>query len=159
MPSVCVVRRSLSATVGLVVAGCKNESPGETGAAAAVPEVTVAHPTMRIVPDYAEYTGGTDALDSVDIRARVSGYLQKINFKAGDTVTTGQLLFQIDPDPFQADYDKAKAQVTGLDLRLDRLKKDVERYTILLPQKAVSQQDFDKAVADEAGDGRQHRWG
>lgn len=144
-----LIAGALCATLGLVVAGCKNESPGETGAAAAVPEVTVAHPAMKLVPDYAEYTGRTEAADSVDIRARVSGYLKKTDFKAGDIVKTGQILFLIDPDTFQADYDKAKAQVTALTARLDRLKKDVERYTVLLPQKAVSQQDYDKAVSDE----------
>ena len=138
---------ALGVTFGLV--GCKNESPGESGAAAAVPEVTVAHPAMKLVPDYAEYTGRTEAVDSVDIRSRVSGYLKKTDFKAGDTVKTGQVLFLIDPDTFQAEYDNAKAQVTALTARRDRLKKDVERYTVLLPQKAVSQQDYDKAVADE----------
>ena len=114
-----------------------------------LPEVTVANPSVRQVPDYAEYTGRTDALESVDIRSRVSGYLKKIDFKPGDEVPTGKVLFQIDPDPFQADVDKAKAQVTTLTTRLARLKKDVERYTALLPQKAISQQDYDKAVADE----------
>jgi len=128
--------------------GCK-ETSTEQPAAKSLPDVTVAHPALRRIPDYAEFTGRTDALDSVDLRARVSGYLQKINFKPGDEVTTGQLLFQIDPDPFQAALDQAKGQVTALTARSERLKKDVERYTTLLPQKAISQQDFDKAVAEQ----------
>jgi multidrug efflux pump subunit AcrA (membrane-fusion protein) len=75
------------------------------------PIVTVAVPTVEPVADYADFTGRTDAVSTVKIRARVSGYLVRVAFKDGDIVKEGALLYQIDPRPFQADLDQAKGVV------------------------------------------------
>ena len=73
---------------------------------AAVP-VTVSLPIEREVSDYEDFTGPTEAVESVDIRARVTGYLDKVCFQEGAEVKKGDLLFEIDPRPFQAKYDEA----------------------------------------------------
>jgi RND family efflux transporter MFP subunit len=75
------------------------------------PTVTVSYPLVREITDYAEYTGRTAAVDSVQVRARVSGYLQKVNFKDGSEVQAGEVLYVIDPRPYQAAVRQAQAQV------------------------------------------------
>jgi RND family efflux transporter MFP subunit len=93
----------------LGVVGC-NRPPAE-GPGGGPPAVTVSEPLQREITDYAEYTGRTAAIDSVQVRARVSGYLQKINFKEGTDVTKGAVLYEIDPRPYQIALDQASAQV------------------------------------------------
>ncbi len=74
------------------------------------PAVTVAHPVVRSVEQFTDLTGTLAAVQAVDLRARVSGYIQKVFFKDGDVVKAGQKLVQIDPAPFQAELDKARAE-------------------------------------------------
>jgi RND family efflux transporter MFP subunit len=76
------------------------------------PPVTVSRPIERTVTDYEAYSGRTEAIDSVQVRARVNGYLLKINFQDGAEVREGDVLFEIDPRPYQAALDQASAQVT-----------------------------------------------
>src|ERR1700693_3303868 len=73
--------------------------------------VTVAKAVEKEVVNYQEYTGNTAAVSSVDIRARVSGYLEKVSFQEGAIVKAGDLLFVIDPRPYQAAFDQAQANV------------------------------------------------
>jgi RND family efflux transporter MFP subunit len=73
--------------------------------------VSVSNPVQRSVTDYADYTGRTQAIDSVTIQARVSGYLTKVSFKEGANVKKGDILFEIDPRPYEAQYMAAKASV------------------------------------------------
>ena len=79
-----------------------------------MPIVTVALPIPREVVDHEEFTGRTDAVSRVDIRARVSGYLIHVNFKDGDVVKLNDVLYQIDPRPFQDDLDLAKGALESL---------------------------------------------
>jgi RND family efflux transporter MFP subunit len=81
-------------------------------------QVLVSQPVERQVTDYAEFTGTTDALISVDIRPRVSGYLQKIAFREGEFVKKGQLLFVIDPKPIQTSLDQARAKAKRYEVEL-----------------------------------------
>src|SRR5712692_3389998 len=133
-------------TLCLTLVGCKREPP----ALAATPPtvVMVSQPVEREITDYNEYTGRTAAVEAVEIRARVSGYLIKVNFREGFVVKKGDLLLQIDPRPFQAVLDQAKGQVTQLEARLARAEADVTRDQRLLPKGAASQKDLDQAVAD-----------
>ncbi len=127
------------------------------GCSEAPPEVTTAPPTVIVqvpvekeVTNYEEFTGRTDAVNRVDIRARVSGYLIKVNFKDGDIVNQGDLLYEIDPRPFQADLDMAKGQLERLQAQKKLLDIQVERYEKLAVKGAASQQDVDQYVAQQA---------
>src|SRR5260370_22762376 len=75
----------------------------------APPEVAVSRLVVREVADYVDFTGRLDAAQTVDLRARVTGYLDKIDFRAGAAVKRGDVLFEIDPRPYQAELDKAQA--------------------------------------------------
>ena len=77
------------------------------------PAVTVSQPVRQTITDYAEFTGNTEAVESVKIRARVEGFLEAVNFEAGVAVEEGDLLFVIDPKPFQAKLDKAEAELAS----------------------------------------------
>jgi membrane fusion protein, multidrug efflux system len=130
----------------LALVSCKREPPAL--AATPPPVVLVSHPVQREVSDYYEYTGRTAAVEAVEVRARVSGYLVKVNFREGALVKKGDLLFQIDPRPFQAVLDQAKGQVAQWEAKLARAEADVARDERLLPKGAASQKDLDQAVAD-----------
>jgi RND family efflux transporter MFP subunit len=93
----------------VVLAGCA--PPANTYAPPAAPEVTVSHPIRRQVTDYLEYTGTTEAYETVDLRARVTGFLEQVLFKPGARVKRGDLLFVIDRRPFQATVSRLKAQI------------------------------------------------
>src|SRR5689334_17541682 len=95
----------------LALAGCAR-APSEAPAAAP-PPVTVSYPVERAVTDYADFTARTAAVDSVELRARVSGYLDKANFKEGALVKKGDLLFEIDPRTYQAVLRNAEGNLAG----------------------------------------------
>jgi RND family efflux transporter MFP subunit len=88
------------------------------------------------------------AVEEVEVRARVRGYLIKINFTEGAEVKQGEVLFEIDPRPFQAELDAAKGQVAQWEAKLTRAEADVARNERLLPKGAASQKDLDTAIAD-----------
>src|SRR5579859_2518004 len=94
----------------IVLGGCRHsdeQGPAANGSLT----VSVAYPLDKHIVDYARFTGRTAAVDAVQVRARVSGYLQKINFTDGSDVKQGAVLYEIDPRPYQAAYDQAEAQV------------------------------------------------
>jgi RND family efflux transporter MFP subunit len=133
--------------VPLALVGCTAEPPAVTPPA---PVVSVAEPIARQVTDYEDFTGRTDAVSTVDIRARVSGYLVKVSFKDGDVVKQGDLLYEIDPRPFQEDLERAKGQVERLEAEKKLLAIQVERYRKLAEKGAGSQQDLDQYLAQQA---------
>jgi RND family efflux transporter MFP subunit len=130
----------------LGIGGCHSEPPPMM--AMPPPTVTISQPVERPVIDYDEYTGRTAAVEEVEVRARVSGYLIKRNFKEGSEVQKGDLLFLIDPRPFQTVLDAAKGQVAQWEAKLARAEADVARNQRLLPKGAASQKDLDNAMAD-----------
>lgn len=101
------------------------------------------HPISQIVASHDEFTGHIAAIDSVVIRARVSGYLAKVNFIDGQEVTKGDLLFQIDPRPYQAEVDRTQAELQKSQSVLDLSNKDFERATGLFASKAISTEEYD----------------
>jgi RND family efflux transporter MFP subunit len=113
------------------------------------PKVTVSQPSSRDVVEWEEYTGRLEAAESVEIRARVNGYLQSIHFKDGAIVKKGDLLFVIDPRPYQAELERAKAEVALAMARLERTDKDLARAQKLLQVHAASQEEVDTRVADQ----------
>jgi membrane fusion protein (multidrug efflux system) len=115
------------------------------------PEVQVAEVVQKDVPIYIELVGATLGSEDVEIRARVDGYLFSINFIEGTFIRKGQLLYRIDPQPFEAALAEAKADLDTARARLGKTKNDVARLTPLAKQQAVSQQELDNAVsANEA---------
>ncbi len=128
----------------LSINGCENQS-GSTAAPAQShpPSVKIAQPMAQDVTEWDEYTGRIEAVSSVDIRSRVSGYLEKVNFKAGDKVKKGDLLFLIDPKPFSALLNFAVAELDRAKARLELAKNDLERAERLFRAKAISEEEHD----------------
>jgi RND family efflux transporter MFP subunit len=113
------------------------------------PKVTVSQPVVRNVVESDEYTGRLEAVDSVDIRARVNGYLQSVHFTDGAIVKKGTLLFVIDPRPYQAELNRAKAQLEQAIARFERTQKDFARAQQLVKSRAMSQEEVDTRAADQ----------
>ena len=88
--------------------------------------VTVSYPVERDVTDSADFTGRTAAVDSVEVRARVSGYLDKVNFKEGALVKQDDKLFEIDPRPYRAELERARGNVAQYEARVHRLERDYQ---------------------------------
>jgi RND family efflux transporter MFP subunit len=132
--------------VCLTLAGCAR-APVEALAAAPM-AVTVSYPVERNVTDYADFTGRTAAVDSVEVRARVSGYLDTVNFKEGALVKKDDKLFEIDPRPYRAELQRAKGTVAQFDARVHRLERDFQRAKMLIARGAVGQEEYDRYEAD-----------
>jgi RND family efflux transporter MFP subunit len=112
------------------------------------PRVTVSQPVVREVIEWDEYTGRLEAVESVDVRARVSGYLQSVHFTDGAIVKQGTLLFVIDPRPYQAELNRAQAGLDQAVARFERTQKDLTRARQLVRSRAVSQEEVDTRSAD-----------
>ena len=107
------------------------------------PEVEYARPLVRSITDWDEYTGRLAAVESVEVRARVSGYLKSVHFTDGAIVEQGDLLFVIDPRPYQAVLDETEAQVTRAKVQLQLATNDLERAKRLFRARAVSEEELD----------------
>lgn len=131
--------------LALLLAACQQQPT----AAPPPPQVTVSQPVVREVVEWDEYTGRLEAVESVAIRARVSGYLQAVRFTDGAMVRKGDLLFVIDPRPYQAELDRAKAALAQANARLERTQKDLARAQQLVKARAVSQEEVDTRLAEQ----------
>jgi membrane fusion protein (multidrug efflux system) len=122
--------------------GCREKAP------APAPPVKVAVVTVepRDVPVYQEWIGSLDGYPNAQIHAQVSGYLLKQDYKEGSNVKQGDLLFEIDPRPFQAVLDQAVARQRQDEALLEKTDLDVKRYTPLAKSQAIAQQQLDDAV-------------
>src|SRR3981189_1390748 len=127
--------------VAVLLASCGEE---QKAAAPPPPVVTVAHPTRRTVIDMDEYVGRFVAVNSVEIRARVSGYLDQVHFTDGQTVKQGDLLFSIDKRPFQTSLDQARANLAQARANLAFADSDLARGAQLVRDKTITEQTFDQ---------------
>jgi len=139
--------------VGLIVGAIHPYRNALGAPAVSPPTVEVAQVQQEDVPVYGEWIGTLDGFTNADVRAQVTGYLLKQGYQEGAFVKQGQLLFQIDPRPFQAASDQAQGQLAQAKAMLanaqavqHRTELDVERYTPLVKEQAASQQDLDNAV-------------
>ena len=114
------------------------------------PEVLVSLPIRKEIVDFEEFTGRTETVAAVEVRARATGYLAKVGFRDGAVVKQGQLLFEIDPRTYQAELNRAEQTVVQNQARVKRLQQDSQRMRTLRNANAVSQEDFDKVVGDLA---------
>jgi membrane fusion protein, multidrug efflux system len=110
------------------------------------PGVEVATVTQTDVPIYHDWIGSLDGLVNATIRAQVAGYLLTQDYREGDAIKKGDLLFQIDPRPFQATLDQASGQLAQAEARFGKTELDVKRYAPLVKEKAISQEEYDDAV-------------
>lgn len=124
----------------LCAAGCK---PKSRVAPSQPPAVSVAQPVAREVIEWDEYIGRLESPETVEIRARVSGYLDKVHFKEGKEVKKGDLLFTIDQRPYQAEFDRADADYERAVSQSELAKNDSERAKRLIATKAISEEDYD----------------
>jgi membrane fusion protein, multidrug efflux system len=136
---------------GLTLAGCTSNMPQV--APAETPAVPVSRPVEREVTDFVDFTGRTDAVEAVNIVPRVTGYLVNIPFKAGSEVKAGDLLFEIDPRPYQAQLDQAEGQVKLYQAQLALAKSTLARDEEISKTPgavAMQQLDQDRAAVAEA---------
>jgi RND family efflux transporter MFP subunit len=138
-------RRALAAMLSLAILavspGCGDKS---TFVPPPPPKVTVSQPVRQPVTDYLEFTGNTQAINTVQLKARVEGYLEKVFFKDGDRVKKDQLLFLIQQNTYEAKLKQAEAEILSQKAKLFHAKTEYARYTKLVAQKAAAQTDVDK---------------
>ena len=134
LPLVVLVAAALSA--------CSEKPP--QAAAAPPPPVTVAQPVKRTVTDWDEFTGRFDAIEQVDVRPRVGGFVTNVEFKDGDMVHTGDLLYLIDSRPFEAVAEQANGQLSDARAKAELAKRDLDRGLTLVETSAVSEQVVDQ---------------
>ena len=127
----------------LCAAGCK---PKSGVAPPQPPTVSVVQPVAREVVEWDEYIGRLESPESVEARARVSGYLDKVHFKEGKEVKKGDLLFTIDRRPYKADLDRAVADYERAQSQTELAKNDADRAQKLILTKAISTEDYDTKV-------------
>ena len=129
------------AAASLAAACAKKEAPPP-----APPKVSVAPVIQRDVPVFIEAIGQTRGSTEIEVRARVEGYLESVDFKEGSYVKKGQLLYTIDPRPLQASVAQAKGVQAQAEAQLARAKQDVMRYEPLVAKNAISRQEYETAV-------------
>ncbi len=129
-------------SVALLVAACGDS--GDKPAGPPPPAVTVANPVKRKISDFDEYVGRFVAIDSVEVRARVSGYLEKVHFTDGQLVKDGDLLFSIDKRPFQNTLDQVRATLTQAKANLAYAESDLIRGQQLVRDKTITEQTFEQ---------------
>src|SRR5436305_2931851 len=129
-------------SLAFALAACGQGAPQQ--AAPPPPAVTVANPTRQTVTDYDEYVGRFVSVDMVEVRARVSGYLEKIGFQDGQLVKQGDLLFTIDRRPFETTVAQARAQLAQARANLAFTESDLARGQQLVRDKTITEQTFDQ---------------
>jgi multidrug efflux system membrane fusion protein len=155
LPIRTIVPKMLAAAMlAAALAACGQGQPQQQ-AAPPPPQVTVAKPTQKTVVDHDEYVGRFVPVESVEIRARVSGYLAQVHFNDGQMVKEGDLLFTIDRRPFQNARDQARAALTQARSNQSYTEADLTRAQQLVRDKTITEQSFDQRL--QAKRNRPHR--
>lgn len=136
------VVRPLIVLLAVSLSGCGDKPPQP--AAAAAPPVTVAQPAKRTVTDWDEFTGRFEAIEEVQVKARVGGFVTNVEFKDGDMVHAGDLLYIIDPRPFEAVSTQADGQLADARAKTELAKRELDRGLNLVATSAVSEQVVDQ---------------
>jgi RND family efflux transporter MFP subunit len=131
--------RLLTIILAALLTAC---SPNQT-TVAPPPKVTVARPQVATVTNWDEYPGHLEAVEMVEIRPRVAGYIDSIHFQDGAEVKAGDLLFVIDPRPYQAELEHARAQTQQAETHLELARNDLKRAEGLRGTKAISEEEYD----------------
>ena len=141
--TVLVASALLSSVVALTLAGCARNEAATVAAQPQAPQVSVAEVLKRPVTEFDEFTGRFVAVERVEIRPRVSGYIASVSLTPGREVKKGDLLFTIDPRPYEAALKGAKAELARARTQLALSRSERERAVKLLDQHAISQEEFD----------------
>jgi RND family efflux transporter MFP subunit len=144
MTFACFVRTTLLLALAGDLAACGQNNEY---AAPPPPKVTVAAPVQQDVTRYFEATGNTAAVNSVDLVARVQGFVQAINYNDGDFVKQGTSLFTIEPEPYKLKVDSAKAAVVSAQATLTQAQAEYDRQAALVAKQISTQANYDKALA------------
>jgi RND family efflux transporter MFP subunit len=128
----------------LILAACGEKQQAQAPGAPPPPAVSVANPVEKNVVEWDEYTGRFDAVDTVEVRARISGVLDEVKFQDGAIVKKGDLLFVIDPRPFQRVLDKDRATLQAAKVQIEFAQKDLDRAKPLIANNTISAQVFDQ---------------
>jgi membrane fusion protein, multidrug efflux system len=140
MPSFRALRPSI-VLLAVALSGCGDKPPQQVAAA---PPVTVAQPTKRTVTDWDEFTGRFEAVEEVQVRARVGGFVTSVEFRDGAFVNTGDLLYVIDARPFEAVAEQADGQLADARAKAELAKRELDRGLTLVQTSAVSEQVVDQ---------------
>lgn len=143
-PRVSLAGLSALIVMSVALSSCTKQSPPP---APPPPPVTIAKPVRKEIVEWDVFTGRTDAVESVNITPRVSGYIDNITFKAGDMVNKGDLLFVIDPRPYQATLDQASAQVRQAEANQQLQEANFARQDKLRQTGVIAKEDFDTALS------------
>jgi len=130
----------VAVAIELSVTGCRKQAASQTPPP---PVVSVVQPVARDVIEWDDYIGRLESPETVEVKARVSGYLNKVHFKEGKEVKKGDLLFTIDPRPYKAEFDHADAEYQRAISQTELAKNDFERAKRLIATKAISEEDYD----------------
>jgi membrane fusion protein (multidrug efflux system) len=140
-----IARSLLSLLPAIGLSACARKQPPPPPP----PEVKAATVLQKDVPIFVEAIGQTRGSTEIEVRARVEGFLQSVNFKEGTPVRKGQLLYRIDPAPFEAALAQTKGRLAEAEAQLARAHQDVVRYEPLVAKNAISRQEYETAVAVE----------
>ena len=132
-------------TMSQLLAGCDSKPAPST----VLPPVTVAHPLKKSITEWDEYTGRFQAVETVEVRARVSGFIDSVHVNEGQLVKEGDLLFVIDQRPYQIAVEQAQADVERAKARLEIAALDVQRATQLARSQALTEREFDTRKSTE----------
>ena len=135
----------------LAIAGCDDGSGSQAGAAAppAPPEVTVAHPRAENLVEWTEFTGRFEAIERVEVQARVSGYLNSVDFQDGQLVEKGEVLFLIDPRPFEVAFRSAEADRASAEAQVKLADLEFQRIADLAQSPAFSRAAYDQRLQEK----------
>jgi RND family efflux transporter MFP subunit len=137
----------LAAVVGLAWLGGACNRDAQPKPTSQPPVVTVSLPAVSEVTEFHEFTGHTEAVETVDVRARVRGFLQRIDFVEGADVKQGQVLYEIDPRTFHAELEKAQADVLRITAQLNLAKSEEARAIKLIKTQAITPEEYTQRVA------------
>ncbi len=139
------VECSLFITWPLFVTGC---TKGKSKSASAPPaKVTITTALEQEITDFDDFVGRTEASETVEVRSRVSGFIHSIKFQDGSNVKKGQLLFEIEPDLYNAIYDQSAARIELWEAKKDLAEKKLARSKLLIPNGAISKEEYDESVS------------
>ena len=146
---IMVAALAVAGLAGAGLTGCADANSNDAPAAPPAPPVSAAVVLEKPVLETQEFSGRLEAIEVVEIRPRVSGYITAVNFKPGAEVKKGDLLFVIDPRPYQAEADRAGAAAAAAKARADLARLELQRAERLLADKAIAQREFDERAASQ----------